>query len=254
MMIGEYSRLINIFVRENQSILGENLVGVYLHGSAVMGCFNSLRSDLDFIIVIRDKLSNAAKQAYMDMVVRLNQQTPEKGIELSIVREAVCRPFVYPTPFELHFSIAHLDWYLTNPDDYIAKMNGTDKDLAAHFTILYHRGQTLCGKAIRDVFSAVSRDDYLDSIQSDIENARAEIISNPTYITLNLCRVLAFCRDSLILSKSEGGRWGLQNVPAKYTTLIADALAEYETNQPAKPDQTLAEEYADYMLGQIRAI
>ena len=105
-----------------------------------------------------------------------------------------------------------------------------------------------------DVFSAVSRDDYLDSIQSDIENARAEIISNPTYITLNLCRVLAFCRDSLILSKSEGGRWGLQNVPAKYTGLIADALAEYETNQPAKPDQTLAEEYADYMLGQIRAI
>ena len=50
-MIGEYSRLINIFVRENQSILGENPVGVYLHGSAVMGCFNSLRSDLDLSLI-----------------------------------------------------------------------------------------------------------------------------------------------------------------------------------------------------------
>lgn len=251
-IMNEYSDLINEFVRENQNILGENLVGVYLHGSAVMGCFNSQKSDLDFIIVIKDKLSDATKRAYMDMVVRLNQQAPKKGIELSIVRESVCRPFVYPTPFELHFSVMHLGWYQTSPDDYIKKMNGTDKDLAAHFTIIYHMGRALCGKAIRDVFSKVGRDDYFDSIWGDIENACEEIVENPTYITLNLCRVLAFCRDGQILSKLEGGRWGLENVPEKYTHLIADALSEYETNHSAAQDETLAKEYAAHMLGQIR--
>lgn len=252
-IMNEYSDLINEFIHENQTILGENLVGVYLHGSAVMGCFNSQKSDLDFIIVIRDKLSDAVKHAYMDMVVELNKRAPQKGIELSIVREAICSPFVYPTPFELHFSIAHLNWYQENPDDYIEKMNGTDKDLAAHFTILYHRGRALCGKAVRDVFSEVGRDAYFDSIWGDIENACEEITENPTYITLNLCRVLAFCRDNLILSKLEGGRWGLDNVPTKYAPLIADALAEYETNHAANPDETLAREYAEYMLGQIKA-
>ncbi|MDE6916151.1 MAG: nucleotidyltransferase domain-containing protein, partial [Lachnospiraceae bacterium] len=105
----EYQTVIECFVRQNQSVLGENLVGVYLHGSAVMGCFNPKKSDLDFIVVVKDDLSAAVKRRYMDMVVALNGQAPAKGIELSVVRETVCRPFVYPTPFVLHFSAAHLN-------------------------------------------------------------------------------------------------------------------------------------------------
>ena len=251
-MGNENSSLINEFVRLNQNILGENLVGIYLHGSAVMGCFNSQKSDLDFIIVVKEDLSNAAKRAYMDMVIELNKQAPKKGIELSIVRENVCRPFVYPTPFDLHFSIAHLNWYQTNPEDYVEKMKGTDKDLAAHFTIIYHRGKALCGKAIREVFSEVSSADYFDSIWGDIENAQEEMIESPTYIILNLCRVLAYSKEGLILSKLEGGKWGLENVSEKYANLISDALAEYETNYSMPLDDILAKEYARYMLEQIK--
>lgn len=249
----EYSNLIDDFVRQNQNILGENLVGIYLHGSAVMGCFNSQKSDLDFIIVSREPVSNAAKRAYMDMVVELNKQAPAKGIELSIVRENVCSPFVYPTPFELHFSIAHLNWYQTDPDDYVEKMHGTDNDLAAHFTIIYHRGQTLYGKAIRDVFAEVSREHYFDSIWGDIENAQDEITENPAYIILNLCRVLAYSKENRILSKLEGGKWGLESVPEIYTGLIAGALDEYTANHSIKLDETHAKEYAEYMLTQIKS-
>ena len=31
------------FVKQSREILGENLVGVYLHGSAAMGCLNEKR-------------------------------------------------------------------------------------------------------------------------------------------------------------------------------------------------------------------
>ena len=105
------------FVTESREILGENLVGVYLHGSAAMGCFNEKKSDIDLLVVVGDRLSDETKKRYMDMVVKLNGDAPEKGIEMSIVRKDVCRPFVYPTPFELHFSIAHLEWYQENPAD-----------------------------------------------------------------------------------------------------------------------------------------
>ena len=33
---------------------------------------------------------------------------------MSVVKQSACKPFVYPTPFELHFSVAHLDWYGKN--------------------------------------------------------------------------------------------------------------------------------------------
>ncbi len=254
--IKEYKKFIDNFVQKNQMILGDNLVGVYLHGSAVMGCFHPQKSDLDFIIVIQHDLNAAVKRQYMDMVVAQNSHdaimAPAKGIELSIVKESVCRPFVYPTPFVLHFSAAHLNWYQTNPSDYIEKMNGTDKDLAAHFTILYHRGMTLWGKEIPEVFAEVDSAYYFDSIWNDIENAKEEITENPMYITLNLCRVLAYQKEQLILSKLEGGTWGLANLPQKYAPLIADALKDYTTDSTMKLNTALAREYAAYMLQQIR--
>ena len=57
----------------------------------------------------------------MDMVVEINKLAPVKGIELSVVKEDVCNPFVYPTPYELHFSVAHLDWYKGIPRNTLKK-------------------------------------------------------------------------------------------------------------------------------------
>ena len=244
--------LINEFVNRSKDILKENLVGIYLHGSSVMGCFNPEKSDIDLIIVVDDKMSDITKKAYMDMVVKLNSYAPAKGIEMSIVRKEVCDPFVYPTPFELHFSAMHLKWYKDNPEDYILKMNGTDKDLAAHFTIIGKRGKCLFGLPIEDVFAEVPKADYMDSIWNDIVEAPEEITENTMYLTLNLVRVLAFAKDALVLSKKEGGDWGLKNVPEEYHSLIEDALSEYGSSTIPQYDKELSVKYAEYMLESIR--
>ena len=236
------------FVKGSREILGDNLVGVYLHGSAVMGCFNEKKSDIDLLVVVNEEISDEIKMRYMDMVVRLNADAPQKGIEMSIVRKDACKTFIYPTPFELHFSITHLEWYKADPADYVAKMKGTDKDLAAHFTIIYHRGKCLYGEEIKNVFEKISREDYFDSIMSDIENAEEDITQNPVYIVLNLCRVLAYKREGLILSKKEGGEWGLKNLPKKYHALILQALSEYTANEVKEWNEKDTKEYAQYML------
>ena len=244
--------IINKFVNKTQDILKENLIGIYLHGSAVMGCFNPEKSDIDLIVVVNDKMSGAIKKAYMDMVVNLNSYAPAKGIEMSIVRKEVCNPFIYPTPFELHFSAMHLKWYKDNPEDYIRKMNGTDKDLAAHFTIIKKRGKCLYGLSIEDVFSEVPKADYMDSIWNDIAEAPEDITENTMYLTLNLARVLAFAKDGLVLSKKEGGEWGLKNVPEEFHPLIEEALSDYGSSVAPQYDQDLAVKYAEYMLESIR--
>ena len=248
----EIKNLTEQFVDKSTHILKDNLVGIYLHGSAVMGCFNPAKSDIDLIIIINDKMSNDSKREYMEMVVDLNSSAPAKGIEMSIVRKDVCNPFVYPTPFEIHFSVGHLEWYKDNPEDYILKMNGTDKDLAAHFTIILKRGKCLFGLPIEEVFSEVPKADYMDSIWFDIAEAPKDITEDTMYLTLNLARVLAFAKDNLVLSKKEGGKWGLKNVPEEYHSLIADALSEYESNTKPEYDLELAVRYAEYMIKSIR--
>ena len=245
--------VINIFTEKSKEILKDNLVGIYLHGSAVMGCFNPLKSDLDLIVVVKDSVPDSVKKSFMDMVTALNAMGPAKGIEMSVVKQSVCRPFVYPTPFELHFSVAHLDWYKKNPDDYVSKMRGEDKDLASHFTIINHRGKCLYGAPIRDVFADVPARDYMDSIWNDIADAEEDISENPMYLILNLARVLAYRKDGLVLSKKEGGEWALNNLPEKYHSLIKNALCEYSEASDISYDLNLAKDYAQYMLRQIES-
>ena len=252
MISQEIDSLLNSFVGQSKDILKDNLVGVYLHGSLAMGCFNPKRSDIDLIIVVNEPLSAPIKREYLEMVVEHDANGPAKGIEMSIVLENVCKPLVYPTPFELHFSKGHLDWYKEDPDEYIREMNGTDKDLAAHFTIINKRGKCLYGPSIKEVFGEVPSSDYMDSIWYDVENAKKEITKYPMYLTLNLTRVLAYKEEGLVLSKKEGGEWAIDKLPEEYHLLVRAALNEYLENVDVVYDKRLAKRYAKYMIKRIK--
>ena len=237
------------FVTKSKEILQDNLTGIYLHGSAVMGCYNPAKSDIDLIVVVNDNVADAIKRRFMDMVTELNSRTSGKGIEMSIVKKEVCKPFQYPTPFELHFSQMHINWYKDKPEDYIQKMNGTDKDLAAHFTIITRRGRCLFGLPIEEVFGEVPAKDYMDSIHDDIAEAPEDIEENTMYLTLNLARVLAYKEEGLVLSKKEGGEWALKNLPDKYHPLVLESLVEYLEGKDVQYNVELAKDYANYLLG-----
>lgn len=252
MTLCEINDLISTFVDSTKDILGENLVGVYLHGSLAMGCFNPQRSDIDLIIVVNKSLSDSTKREYMEMVVEHNAQVPAKGIEMSVVLRSVCKPFIYPTPYELHFSTGHLDWWKENPDEYIRELKGKDKDLAAHFTIINNRGKCLYGLPIKEVFGEVPASNYMDSIWYDVEHAKKEIKYFPMYLILNLARVLAFKENGLVLSKKEGAEWALNKLPSEYHKLIQDALLDYVKGVEVIYDKSIAKRYSKYMIKRIK--
>ena len=60
--------VLKCFVEQSKEILKDNLVGIYLHGSAVMGCYNPAKSDIDLIIVVKDSIEDSVKRVFMDMV------------------------------------------------------------------------------------------------------------------------------------------------------------------------------------------
>lgn len=239
------------FVQRSTAILAGALTGIYLHGSAAMGCWNPRKSDFDLLLVVRTAPSDAVKRAFLDMVLQSTRDAPAKGVELSIVREDVCNPFVYPTPFELHYSIAHDAACRADPAAYIRTMRGTDRNLAAHITVLRHRGIVLYGAPIASVFAPVDDAYYFDSILRDVENACAQIQQAPMDVTLNLCRVLAYRRDKVVLSKQEGGEWGLAHLPQRDHQMIAAALEAYRSDQIMTVDGLPAVEYAAEMLRRI---
>ena len=239
------------FIAAAREIIGGQLTGAYLHGSLAMECFNPDKSDIDLIVVIEENISDEQKLGFMERVAALNRQAPAKGLEMSIVLRKYCDPFVYPTPFELHFSLAHLQWFRDNPQDYVRKMKGEDKDLAAHFTIIRRYGIVLYGEKIENVFAEVPRENYVDSIWEDVRNAKEEILKQPMYIILNLCRVLAFMEDGLILSKKEGAEWAIEHLLDDDWSVVRPALECYRTNRNMVIGEEKGRDFAEKMLAQI---
>lgn len=246
-----YQELLNKVSYEYTDILKENLVGIYVHGSIAFGCFHWDTSDIDLLVVADKAPTLEEKKKLLTVLLKLDSQCPPKGMEMSIVLRQNCKNFVYPTPFELHFSNAHKESCVTDLEKYCFEMHGVDRDLAAHITVIRKIGIRLCGKNITDVFSEVPRDDYIDSIKGDVADAVNEIDKNPVYIILNLCRVLAYITDGLVLSKEQGGKWGIEHLPETYHTIITNAGNSYCKNQPFAIEKETEHQFANDMLKQI---
>lgn len=231
-------------------ILGEKMVGFYVHGSIAFGCFTWATGDIDFLVAVDAPLSQSEKEALIRVLLDLDADAPPKGFEMSVVLRDVCKPFQYPTPFELHFSNAHRARARADLSAYCRDMHGVDPDLAAHCTVIRHRGETLFGKPIETVFGEVPREAYADSILGDVGDAVQDIADNPVYVTLNLCRVLAYLTEGVVLSKQEGGEWGLTHLPEEYHPLLREALAAYAGS--AFTGSARLSAFAEEMLQRIR--
>jgi len=221
---------------------------MYVHGSIAFGCFRWETSDIDFIVVVDTKIDASTKLRLLEALTSLLPQAPPKGFEMSVVRKENCLRFTYPTPYELHFSNHWLHAYRNDPLAICGDEVKTDPDLAAHFTVIRHVGQVLCGAPIGEVFGEVDRAYYLDSILRDSLGAVGDIEKDPVSVVLNLCRMLAFAQEGLVVSKAAGGQWALGCIDPDFRRIVQTAIDAYVSDGRMEPDTSMAQAFCGYML------
>ena len=245
---------IETFVNDVRALLEDDLIGVYLHGSLAMGCFNSRRSDVDLLLVTQRGMSLDTKR-YLTRLL-LKQSANPHPLELSFLTLVQLHPWQYPAPYDYHYSedwrermtqaLASDAWRSWNDK------TRTDPDLAAHVVMTYHRGITLYGPPIADTFPIVPETDYWDSVIYDVKDAHRIVTDNPVYGILNLCRAYWYALDQEIGSKDEAGMWALDNLPAIYRSLVQQALDIYRGDRSDAPfDADDLRRFADFMSRQV---
>ncbi|HEY8687077.1 MAG TPA: aminoglycoside adenylyltransferase domain-containing protein [Chloroflexota bacterium] len=210
-----------------KAMLAKKFVAVYLHGSLAMGSFRRNSSDLDVLCITNDEVGPDQKVTWTEGLLHLSDQRPTHGdIEVSVVRNTHLRPFVHPTPYQVHYSAALRPAIESGKCDFSRAL--FDRDLAAHCRVLRARGVVLEGPPIHSVIGEVSRDAYVDSLLynlADILNG-TRLIDAPVYGILNCCRILAALDSNGpgVLNKEEGGVWGLAHMPRQHRILVGQAL------------------------------
>lgn len=243
--------------RHYREILGDNLRGLYIHGSIAMKCFNPTSSDIDVLVVVQDALDLDTKKRLEDVHLRLACDNP---LELSVVLQRYLDNFVHPTPFEFHYGDDFKEAFETGTVDLTTPRS--DPDLAAHFVIARHYGVAVVGEPAQSVFPNVPHKAYLDSIAQDARWSYNNVMCGPDegecavprYAVLNSCRILAYLDDTQnVMSKRGGGEWGLEHLPQKYAPVIQEALNEYAVAGSSQPvDAALLKAFVRYAYERIR--
>lgn len=233
-------------VSRYKEILGENYIGLYVHGSMCMSGFNPKKSDIDYIIVCESVPTDIQKRAVMDATMAYAHLAPAKGLEMHLVLKNDCANFAYPPHFELHFSPAHVMNYLKDPAGYVGWMKGGDPDLCAHLMVTYHRGIAFDGPAVREIFGPVPREAYLESILSDAEWSDDDCM----YAVLNRCRTMGYIATGRVMSKHEGALWAMENAAPEYREMIRDVLDCYETDRVMQPTDTARRFFEEALAAQ----
>jgi streptomycin 3"-adenylyltransferase len=191
-------------------VLGDDLVGVYPHGSLVLGGWRAERSDIDVLVVVERALTSAEQSALAAAWSPEALPCPAVGLELSVVLRSVAARPVARSPFELHVTTAPLDAKVVDGHGHPG-----DLDLVLHFAICHALGHEVFAEVPRPLILA----QLVDELTWAVEHAAAE------YAVLNACRAWRFAVDGSLVSKVDGGRWAEERLDEPELTLVRAAIA-----------------------------
>jgi hypothetical protein len=198
------------------TILGARLLGVYVGGSAALGDFCEATSDLDFLVVTDGYLSMedeiAVRQLHAELLSRHGFASRLEG-DYAPLEALIATGTTTPVPgCERGLFIARVGEIMLTADN-IYNMR--------------EHGLALYGPAPRQLLPAVSPQQVRGAVKEMLAEGPDpfETVEEAASTLLNLVRSILALAKGEPVTKTEGARWALQNLPSPLRPAIEAALA-----------------------------
>ncbi len=208
------ARYLEALTAEVAAVVGGRLVGVYPHGSLMLGGYRPERSDIDVLVVVDEPLSSDEQAA---LAARLSEDAlpcPAIGLELSVVTRAVAAAPTARPAFELHVTTAPQGRKVVDGHGHPG-----DLDLVLHFAVCHALGHSVIAPVPRDLVLT----QLADELDWALEHAGGE------YAVLNACRAWRYAVDGALVSKVAGGEWALTQLDAGGARGLVQAATARQT-------------------------
>lgn len=201
-------------VRAVRDTVGDAVVGIYLHGSGVIGGLRPT-SDLDVIAVSARGLTHAEKEQLAARLAAISKKP--RSVDFDLVVQSEIRPWRYPPPFDFHYS----DWWPGMRD------RDTNIDLAVLITMLLAADMPLYGPAPATVFDPVPEEDFRQATLAAVGDLMRKIESDTRNVLLTLARIWTSLQTGDVLPKDQAATWALERMPAEHRPVLERARDLY---------------------------
>ncbi len=235
-------------------ILGAALLGVYQHGSAVLG---GLRpdSDIDVVVVLTRRSSAEEKRRLIELLLALSggpsSSAPGRPIEIDILVVSEIKPWRYPPTFDFHYSELLRDRF--ERGDLEPWPSRTNPDLASAITMVLVGDRPLIGPRPADVFDPVPRADYVDAVLRDTGTVDEYLAWDTRNVVLTLPRIWSAIATDDVHSKESAALWALERMPDAHRAVLERAVSAYRGDTEDRWDDLVVETraYVDFILAEI---
>ncbi|MCF3119668.1 DUF4111 domain-containing protein [Streptomyces arenae] len=233
----------------------DDIVGVYLHGSAVLGGLRP-HSDLDVFVVARRRTTAGQRQALTDGLLAISGDgSPGEAlrpVELTVAVQDDVRPWAYPPRCEFQYGEWLRDAYLRGE----TPEPEPGPDLALLVTMVLRGRVPLVGPEPGRVLDPVPPGDVVRAMAAGVPELLAELDTDTRNVLLTLARIWTTLATGDIKSKDGAADWVLERLPAEHRPVLARARAVYLGDEEERWEDLLPQvkPHAQYVVQEIERL
>jgi len=237
----DVNEVLNLLLTNVKEILKDQFVGMYLYGSLSSGDFNPETSDVDFLVVTTDSLSEETIAELKAMHNRTWATSLKRAGKLEgayVPKELIRKHDPHGTPCPT----------VNEGKFYVAEL-GSDWIIQRH--IVRECGVIVEGPDPRTLISFIGPNEIRDAVMGILHEWWFPMLDDPTwlgkhesnyhgYTVITMCRALHALEHGTIASKPVAIEWAKDELGVQWHTLIEQAVASQYGKHSDFLDETLA--------------
>ncbi|CAM5327124.1 aminoglycoside adenylyltransferase family protein [Streptomyces fumanus] len=206
-----------------RGVLAADLLGLYLHGSAVLGGLRPA-SDLDLLAVTRRGLDDGRRRALLDGLLEVSGSTAAlRPVELTVVVQAEVRPWRFPPTGDfLYGEWLREEFLATGPP-----RPGPMPDLALAIGAVLAGDHPLTGPPPARLLDPVPHTDLVRASLLGVPALLADLAGDTRNVLLTLARVWTTLATGEIRPKDAAADWALARLAPEHRPVLEHAKSLY---------------------------
>ncbi|KOV13278.1 nucleotidyltransferase [Streptomyces sp. XY431] len=224
-----------------EGVLGRDVVGVYLHGSAVLGGLRPA-SDLDVLLVARRSPTGRERSALLGGLLGISgpgagdstadgdgdgtagrDEDGARPVELAVVVQSDVRPWRYPPVCDFLYG----EWLRADYEAGSVPRPEPMPDLALLITMALAGDRPLAGPPPARVLDPVPHTDLVRASVAGLPGLLDDLEGDTRNVLLTLARIWSTLATGRISSKDTAADWALARLPPEHRPVLAHARRLY---------------------------
>ena len=209
-----------------KELLEDQLVGVYLYGSAVMGGLR-VDSDVDILVLTNSSLSESARSELSKRLMQISGRPGEyagiRPLEVTVVNQKNVVPWHFPSKYEFMYG----EWLREQFKKGEIPGATDDPDLALLLAQAEMNSITLSGPEVEEVLEPVPWEDIQRAMKVSLPGLIANLKGDERNVILTLARMWFTASTGEFSSKDLAAEWAIKQLPEEQAALLSLARKAY---------------------------